>query len=518
MKRYFSHPIVYISIILLNGFYSFSQDSTPTPINADPTIIPESLSELEAITSPSELWNRLNNLGYWQIPLEAPDDYYSSVNLSNHEKMRESLHNLISPHTVYDYSTSSRPGDNNHIVDVWDIIILADAHPEFPDHVLDLYFNDIFIRQYAGTQLSHHYDREHSWPKSFGFKYDNKINPAYSDCHHLFAAYQPYNSSRSNKPYGNDGENPPLDDKRVTVLNVNRGGDEGDDANYSTSGSWETWNGRRGDVARAMFYMELRYDGFKNDNRKEADLQLTNDLEKVVINNDAWKDKNIAYMGKLDDLLKWHKEDPVDDLERRRNTVVYLFQHNRNPFIDHPEWVDVIYSNLPIESPTETMVSVWINEFHYDNIGADQDEFVEIAGTAGTDLTGWKIAGYNGSNGLEYNSITLSGPIDDEGNGFGAVSFNFAGLQNGAPDGIALISNTGEVVQFISYEAGGFTAGDGPAVDEASDPIDQYETGETPVGSSLQLQGTGIKYKDFQWQTPAAASPGSLNGEQIINR
>ncbi|WP_170109857.1 DUF7948 domain-containing protein, partial [Xanthomarina spongicola] len=106
--------------------------------------------------------------------------------------------------------------------------------------------------------------------------------------------------------------------------------------------------------------------------------------------------------------------------------------------------------------------SVWINEFHYDNSGSDVGEFVEVAGTAGLDLTGYSIVFYNGNGGSPYSTINLSGSIDDEGNGYGAVSFSESGIQNGAPDGIALADNNGNLIEFISYE-GSFTGSGGPA-------------------------------------------------------
>ncbi len=84
-----------------------------------------------------------------------------------------------------------------------------------------------------------------------------------------------------------------------------------------------------------MFYMAIRYEGGEN----EADLLLVDDISRVVAIDNAWKNGTDAYMGMLSTLLQWHIQDPVDDLERRRNSVVYLFQGNRNPFIDHPEWV-----------------------------------------------------------------------------------------------------------------------------------------------------------------------------------
>ena len=100
-------------------------------------------------------------------------------------------------------------------------------------------------------------------------------------------------------------------------------------------------------------------------------------------------------------LLQWHEQDPVDDLERHRNDAVFTHQGNRNPFIDHPEWVRCIFANDcggTILVPTV----VWINEIHYENLRKDVDEFVEVAGPTGTDLTGWMLIGYNGATGSIY--------------------------------------------------------------------------------------------------------------------
>lgn len=127
------------------------------------------------------------------------------------------------------------------------------------------------------------------------------------------------------------------------------------------------------------------------------------------------------------------------------------------------------------------MANVWINEFHYDNSGTtDLNEFIEIAGRAGTDLSGWKIQLYNGSNSGLYTSgaeIPLSGIISNTtGSGFGFVSVNVPGLQNGAPDGFALIDAGGNVVEFLSYE-GSMTAINGAAVGITSTNIGAFEDG-----------------------------------------
>ena len=84
--------------------------------------------------------------------------------------------------------------------------------------------------------------------------------------------------------------------------------------------------------------------------------------------------------------------------------------------------------------PAALAQDVFINEIHYDNSGADTGEGIEIAGPAGTDLSGWSIVLYNGSNGAEYNNIALSGTIADLQGGLGTVSFTIAGIQNGNSD------------------------------------------------------------------------------------
>ncbi|MCB9307640.1 MAG: hypothetical protein H6565_13680 [Lewinellaceae bacterium] len=159
---------------------------------------------------------------------------------------------------------------------------------------------------------------------------------------------------------------------------------------------------------------------------------------------------------------------------------------------------------------------VWINEIHYDNAGGDVNEFIEVAGTAGVDLADYSLFLYNGNGGGTYGSMTLSGIIPNQSNGFGTVVFTYPsnGIQNGAPDGIALVMG-GMVVQFLSYE-GVFTAVGGPANGMLSTDIGVEESGSDPIGFSLRLSGTGSQYSDFVWNAPAAESPGAINADQFF--
>ena len=159
--------------------------------------------------------------------------------------------------------------------------------------------------------------------------------------------------------------------------------------------------------------------------------------------------------------------------------------------------------------------AVFINEIHYDDLGADDAEGVEVAGDAGTDLSGWSIVLYNGSNGTTYGTVNLSGTIPNQSNGFGTINFTQAGIQNGAPDGLALVNGSGTVIQFLSYE-GEVVATDGPAIGMTSADIGVSETSSTPDGQSLQLTGNGSAYSDFTWATPATATPGAINNNQTF--
>ena len=103
---------------------------------------------------------------------------------------------------------------------------------------------------------------------------------------------------------------------------------------------------------------------------------------------------------------------------------------------------------------TAHATSVFINEIHYDNAGADVGEFFEIAAPVGADLSGWSVVLYNGSGGGTYNSIDLTTGTLVQSGGYSFVAFSLPsnGIQNGAPDGLALVDNNGNVVQFLSYE------------------------------------------------------------------
>jgi hypothetical protein len=167
--------------------------------------------------------------------------------------------------------------------------------------------------------------------------------------------------------------------------------------------------------------------------------------------------------------------------------------------------------------------NVWINEVHYDNVGADTLEFVEIVlqNPGSYLLSDFTLTLYNGGNGSSYNTKTLDqyvfSQVDPNDNSFSYYYFMYPanGIQNGSPDGICL-DYQGTVILFISYE-GTFTAVGGPANGLLSTDIDVSESTSTPVGSSVGLTGNGIQYSDFTWAYfDGTATIGAPNDSQII--
>ena len=269
---------------------------------------------------------------------QAPPGYYASVDTSNATTLRSTLHAVIDDHTRYPYTSSS--------TDTWDILEMAQEDPNNGSRILDVYKNASYTKQGGGVG---NYNREHSWPSSYGFPNDGSSNYPYTDCHVLFLCDTSYNSARSNKPFRNGSGS---DSERTTNSNNGQGGGSGvypGNSNWTggsfTSGRWEVWGGRRGDIARAMFYMDLRYEGGNHGitGHSEPDLILT-DVQSLISASNTGSNESVAYMGILSVLLQWHLEDPVDDFERQGNDVIFSFQGNRNPFIDHPEWVDCLFN------------------------------------------------------------------------------------------------------------------------------------------------------------------------------
>lgn len=263
-------------------------------------------------------------------------DYYSHVNTSSPDQLRCSLHLTIRGHTAYPYSGS---GTNT-----WTILELAQANPANAAQILDVYRNHFYTAitdRAGGSGGGTTYNREHTWPNSLGFPTDTGNlglpNAPYTDTHMLYLSDTQWNAARGNSPYADCAVNC---GERTTEANGGFGGGSGvypGNSNWTNSSTFQTWNHRRGDVARAVMYMAIRYEGGVDpaSGQIEPELELTDNRALIVGRNNYTQP---AYMGLLTDLLAWSQDDPPDDAERARDEVIYSFQGNRNPFVDHPEW------------------------------------------------------------------------------------------------------------------------------------------------------------------------------------
>lgn len=164
-------------------------------------------------------------------------------------------------------------------------------------------------------------------------------------------------------------------------------------------------------------------------------------------------------------------------------------------------------------------MTAWINEFHYDNTSTDRGELVEIVLSPGENISDYSIVLYNGANGQSYDTKALTvGTVTDLPNGYRAVVIRYPenGIQNGAPDGIALVGPGGAVREFISYE-GTFKATNGPASGLTSSDVgtNVFESG-AQEGTSISRTDSGDEGSDFRWVLSADDTPGAVNIGQIL--
>jgi endonuclease I len=270
---------------------------------------------------------------------QEPAGYYATVDPTNATTLRTTLNAVIDDHLKIPYTATSN--------DTWDVLALASEDPANPSNIIEVYKNDSIPKQTGGNTF---YDREHTWPNSYGFPNDGADNYPYTDCHMLFLSRQAYNSARGNAPYANC---PSGCTEMVTTLTNGAGGGSGvypGNSNWTSGGTsadvWETWIGKRGDVARAILSADVRYEGGVHGvtGQPEPDLRVT-DTVSLIANSATGSNLTVAYMGLKTVLVAWSNQDPPDAWERRRNDVIASFQGNRNPFIDHPEWVNCLFSS-----------------------------------------------------------------------------------------------------------------------------------------------------------------------------
>ncbi|MEC9477359.1 MAG: endonuclease [Planctomycetota bacterium] len=260
---------------------------------------------------------------------DPPQGYYDSAAGLSGESLRLALHDIIDDHDKFPYTSSA--------TDTWDILGISEQDPTNPANVITFYRNTSV--SWFNQATTDGWNREHTWPSSYGYTNDGSCNYPFSDVHQLRAASPSYNSARSNRPYDwctSSAGCEAWPAAGTPYSNLSSG--------FGSGGSWQAWEERRGDAARAILYMETRYEGGSHGltGCAEPDLRVTDDRALIV--SDTTQNLSVAYMGLLSVLLEWHLEDPVSAEEQQRNDDVFGFQGNRNPYIDHPEFVCLIWA------------------------------------------------------------------------------------------------------------------------------------------------------------------------------
>lgn len=194
-------------------------------------------------------------------------------------------------------------------------------------------------------------DREHVWCQSRGFKASSGAEgPAGTDVHHLMAGDSRTNQSlHNNNPYGNVDTTKTYTDgtKYLPYIAGNMLGSAKKTSSQDQSDVvFEPQDCDKGDIARAIFYMAACYNNLSGtDTITQFNPNLT--IVDYATSNGASEDSDATHpvaMGILSDLLEWNKLDPVDEYEIHRNNLIYKnYQHNRNPFIDFPQWADYVW-------------------------------------------------------------------------------------------------------------------------------------------------------------------------------
>lgn len=261
-------------------------------------------------------------------------DYYEKANGLTGNKLKSALHDIIDGHTVLPYT---KPGNKDWFdskpEDVWEALLYTDsACPDSEPQcgkIRTLYLNDVrsWRKANRGKGYDDSWDREHVWPKSRGFK--DKAQDGYTDLHHLRPADRNINGTHSNYGYDEGGEvvydklSPT--EKVPTTARLDK-----------TNKSFEPTDHAKGQVARMIFYMAVRYEpGDDAGDEKMPDLYLKDTNLKV---KEPW-------IGDLCTLLVWNTKFKVSEFERRRNDRVMELQKNRNPFIDTPLWANDIWGS-----------------------------------------------------------------------------------------------------------------------------------------------------------------------------
>jgi endonuclease I len=232
----------------------------------------------------------------------APAGYYANAEGKTGATLLAALHTIIDGHRSFDYTTAR------------DSLYAVVDDPDDDDIIVDLYVGRAATINSRSSAAAANINAEHTWPRSRGADIEY---PAGTDLHMLMSADEDANGQRLNYPFGI------ITGSVLWESPVVSGTPERSRRGYNAAGQivFEPRASRRGDIARALLYFYVRY---RNDAPDAPAFALGNfNIEESA-------------------LILWSQQDPVDAFERARHARVYRVQLNRNPFIDHPEYVTAV--------------------------------------------------------------------------------------------------------------------------------------------------------------------------------
>ena len=263
------------------------------------------------------------------ITLDNPyTGYYTDISGFG-MNLKSDLHELLQTTHTTEYSYDA----------VWTQLYYTDEDPANSNNVIQIYTGWSVPKSSSGGGITQ-WNREHTWSKSHGDFGERR--PAGTDLHHMRPCDSTVNSAKGNKDFDEGGS--------LYTDASPYPGYSGNTGNYTSTYSWEPRDAEKGDIARMIMYMALRYEG----------TDTTYDLELVDYVNSS--PNNEPYYGKLSTLLAWHEEDPPDSWETRRNQRIWERQGNRNPFIDHPEFAYMLWTPYPLTATnisTDSFIATW---------------------------------------------------------------------------------------------------------------------------------------------------------------
>ncbi len=307
---------------------------------------------------------------------QIPAGYYDGASALSGYALKTKLHEIISAKNInWNYGDLTAFYNQTDLDRYYDhtasnTTILLDIYSEIPDGPDAYEYTTANIIGSANAE-GQGWNREHMMPQStFNSNY-----PMYSDMFYVIPTDARINQLRSNYPYGKAGST-----NHYTFTNGSKISNNGTPGSGYTGRVYEPIDEFKGDVARSLLYFSVRYEGKLSSFNYFNGTSAANDRSPL----DGTEEKAFENWY-INLLLQWHNQDPVSQKEIDRNNAVYSIQKNRNPFIDHPEWVNIIWTQTPDGSAPQPPVNL--------NVQQTSAYFVNLSWSApaDSDLLGYKI-------------------------------------------------------------------------------------------------------------------------------